>query len=319
MSENNINNSNNKKKGARASIAAMDYGFGSVTNANNSFGTGKAARSLVSGPLANSEAKIVELNLIDSNPDQPRLHFDKVKLQELADDIKDRGILQPPIIRPTNKGRYEIVAGERRCRAARMVGLIEIPVIIKEFKSEQEARLVSLAENLQRDDLDIEDEARFLSILQKEMKLSLRQIAEVIHRSHLYVHRRLKIAEEPDLMELYRKGYAGIETLGRIADIPKDHQEERAKAIEALKSDKNKIEEKEAEASGSDFSRRKEPTFSVTAHNSVKPIYRLGLALSNIRLEGLLEEEKQTLVGAISELESVLTEVRRKLQGDWSG
>src|SRR5690349_9308352 len=126
----------------------MNYGMGGSLNVGG-FGTGQAARSLISGPLANTEAKIVQLNLIESNPNQPRTYFDKEKLEELAADIKERGILQPPVVREKEEGRYEIVAGERRCRAAKMAGLTEIPVIIKEFENEQQIKLASLAENLQ--------------------------------------------------------------------------------------------------------------------------------------------------------------------------
>ncbi|MEI6043983.1 MAG: ParB/RepB/Spo0J family partition protein [Chloroflexota bacterium] len=304
------NNSNIKKKGTRASIAGMDYGINAGLNNGGGFGMGQAARSLISGPLANTEAKIIALDLIDSNPKQPRLHFDQEKLKELAADIKERGILQPPIVRETSEGRYEIVAGERRCRAARLAGLMDVPVIIKEFKSEQEAKLVSLAENLQRDDLDLEDEARFLSILQKEMKMSLREIAEVIHRSHLYVYRRLKIAAEPELLELYRNGLAGIETLLKIAEIPKEDELERAKAIKNLKSEKmtDKPPAKEA------VPKPEEPKVTVTARNTINPINRLGFALSKLSVDKLKAEEKQQLIGAISELEAVIAELRRKIE-----
>src|SRR5690349_22468649 len=104
----------------------MDYGIGAGLGGGSSFGTGKAARNLLSGPLANTEAKIMALDLIDSNPNQPRTYFDQTKLEELAADIKERGVLQSPVVREIGNGRYEIVAGERRCRAARMAGLTEI-------------------------------------------------------------------------------------------------------------------------------------------------------------------------------------------------
>lgn len=306
------NNNQPKKKSGRASIATMDYGIGAGLGGGSSFGTGKAARNLLSGPLSNSEAKIVELNLIDSNPNQPRTYFDQIKLEELAADIKERGILQPPVIREVGGGRYEIVAGERRCRAARMAGLTEIPVIIKEFKNEQEIRLASLAENLQRDDLDIEDEARFLTILQKEMNLSMRKIAEVIHRSHLYVYRRLEIADEPELLELYRSGQAGIETLGKIAKIPKIDKIARDRAISALKLDKLDPKKEKTLNEGPD--QWEETAAPVTLRNTLKPIGRVCLALPKLDVQRLSEKELQELGDAIAGLEDVIADFKRKFE-----
>ncbi len=293
-------NNTPKKKSARASIASMDYA--GLSSGNSNFGMGKAARSLVSGPLSNPEAKIIELELIDSNPNQPRTHFDKARLEELAADIKERGILQPPVVRDMKNGRFQIVAGERRCRAARIAGLTEIPVIVREFENEQKVKLASLAENLQRDDLDIEDEIRFLKILQDEMKLTLRQIAEVIHRSHLYVYRRLDIANQPELIQLYREGRAGIEILGKIAKI--ENASEREKAINALTA--------QVEFGNKPIS-KEEANLSVTERNKITPVYNFTRSLSNLKIDRLKAEEKQELNTALKELETLIATLKKEL------
>jgi ParB family chromosome partitioning protein len=304
-------NNTSKKKSGRASIAAMDYGLGSGLGATTSFGTSKTARNLLSGPLANTEAKIVQLDLITSNPDQPRTYFDQDKLEELSADIKERGILQPPIVREIAEGRYEIVAGERRCRAAKMAGLTEIPVIIKEFENEQAVKLASLAENLQRDDLDIEDEVRFLNILKKEMNLSLRKIAEKIHRSHLYVYRRTKIAEHPELIELYRNGHAGVEELLKVATL--EDEEQRTKAIRALKSRGNEKPKPEQVATDN-TDKIVEDDMPVTLRNRLKPLYRASNALGEFRPDNLPKKDREALSEALAELEEAITSLKQRFE-----
>src|SRR5438309_1949828 len=101
---------------------------------------------------------LVVIEEIESNPFQVRQVFDEEALEELAADIKERGILEPLIVRQRKEdGFYEIIAGERRYRAAQIAGLTEVPVIVREM-SEKDARFAMLAENLQRQDLDPHDE-----------------------------------------------------------------------------------------------------------------------------------------------------------------
>lgn len=143
------------------------------------------------------EARLLPLESVEPNPDQPRKKSNPEKDAELAADIGERGILQPIIVRPHpsgDTGRFQIIAGERRWRAAREAGLDEVPVLIKEV-DDQEAQLVSLVENLQRLDLDHEDEADFFRKLSNDYNLSNRHIARMINRSPGYVNERLK----PDL------------------------------------------------------------------------------------------------------------------------
>lgn len=140
------------------------------------------------------EARLLPIERVEPNPDQPRKRTNPEKDAELATDIGERGILQPIIVRPhpsEEPGQFQIIAGERRWRAAREAGLEEVPVIIKEV-DDREAQLVSLVENLQRVDLEQEDEAEFFRKLSLEHNLSNRQIARMINRSHGYVNDRLR-------------------------------------------------------------------------------------------------------------------------------
>jgi ParB/RepB/Spo0J family partition protein len=140
------------------------------------------------------EARLLPVERVEPNPEQPRKRTNPEKDAELTADIGERGILQPIIVRPHpsgEAGQFQIIAGERRWRAAREAGLEEVPVIIKEV-DDQEAQLVSLVENLQRLDLEQEDEAEFFRKLSNDYNLSNRQIARMINRSHGYVNERLR-------------------------------------------------------------------------------------------------------------------------------
>ena len=142
------------------------------------------------GRQPNEEAFIVPLTSLEANAAQPRQLHDEDRDRELAEDIEARGILQPILVRPLKSGLYQIVAGERRFRAARLAGLQDVPVVIKDYNDEQ-ARYASMVENLQRQDLDPLDEGRFYDLLNVQENISVRDIASYIHRSHSYVQDRL--------------------------------------------------------------------------------------------------------------------------------
>ncbi len=160
-----------------------------------------AGLSLKAGPTEGGrpleEASWLPIKMVEPNPDQPRKKSDPDKDKDLAADIGERGILQPIIVRPLpgKTGHFQIVAGERRWRAANQAGLEEVPVIIKEGLDDKEIRLISLVENLQRLDLDLQDEATFFQLLSKEYNFSNRQISRMINRSPGYVNDRINLAE----------------------------------------------------------------------------------------------------------------------------
>lgn len=130
-------------------------------------------------PLADTAE--IETAGITLNPFQPRKHFDQEKLDELARSIEEHGILQPLIVRPAEKG-YELVAGERRLRAAKIAGLDRIPVIIRQF-SAREMMEIALIENLQREDLNPLEEAEAYQRLMDEFSYTQEQMAERVGKS----------------------------------------------------------------------------------------------------------------------------------------
>ncbi len=149
-------------------------------------------------------ARLLPLDLIDPNPAQSRQVFDEAALVELATSIAEHGVLQPIVVRPA-ADRYQIVAGERRSRAARHAGLVEIPAIIRELTDEQAAYATAI-ENLQREDLDLEDEARQYQAILTLTGLSQRQLAAQLGVSHNYIADRILLLERADLLAAYRIG-----------------------------------------------------------------------------------------------------------------
>lgn len=137
----------------------------------------------------------VSIDLVRANPLQPRKTFDEIALAELADSISAHGILQPLVVVKKDAG-YEIVAGERRFRAAKLAGLKVIPVIVKEI-SEKERREIALVENLQREDLNPMEESEALYTLLKENDLTQEELAKTLGKSRPAVANALRLLTLP--------------------------------------------------------------------------------------------------------------------------
>ncbi len=140
--------------------------------------------------------KSVNVNDIDPNASQPRKHFDNEKLEELSQSISTYGIVQPIIVQK-NGLRYTIIAGERRYRAARLAGLKDVPVVIKEY-SEAELMEVSLVENLQREDLNPIEEAQAMRMLMDEYKLTQDELSTRLGKSRSAVANTLRLLSLPE-------------------------------------------------------------------------------------------------------------------------
>ena len=137
---------------------------------------------------------------------QPRQHFDEEKLRELADSIDAQGMIQPIIVRAINNQSYEIIAGERRWRAAQLAGMSEVPVIIKTI-DDQTAMALALIENMQRDDLKPLEEATAIQRLINECSLTHQQVAQAIGKSRATVSNLLRLLElHPEVRTLLEQG-----------------------------------------------------------------------------------------------------------------
>ncbi len=138
-----------------------------------------------------SGEQMMKINMVEPNRDQPRKNFDEDALLELADSIKQFGILQPLLVRK-RKDYYEIIAGERRWRAAKMAGIKEVPVIIKEY-SEQEIIEIGLIENIQRENLNPIEEAMAFKRLLEEFNLKQDEVAERVSKSRTAVTNSMRL------------------------------------------------------------------------------------------------------------------------------
>ncbi len=139
---------------------------------------------------------------IDPNPEQPRLALDQDALNELAASLREHGVLQPVLVRPLPAGRYQLVAGERRWRAAQIAGLETIPALVEEIDDET-ALEIAIIENLQREDLSPLDEAAMYQRMTRGYGYSVRKLAQKLGKDKGYVENRLRLADAPsDIREL---------------------------------------------------------------------------------------------------------------------
>lgn len=148
-------------------------------------------------PAGTTELRDLPVGLISANPDQPRRRFDADDLQSLADSIADQGILQPVLVRPRPGGRFEIVAGERRWRAAQLAQLATIPVVVRE-RTDAETLEAALVENMARADLTPIEEARACAGLVEELGLSREDVARRVGRSRSAVSNLIRLLDLPD-------------------------------------------------------------------------------------------------------------------------
>ena len=148
----------------------------------------------------------VPITQVEPNKAQPRKTFEKDALDELASSIAQNGMLQPIIARPLQNGQYQIVSGERRWRAARLAGLREVPVIVKELDDKTTLE-IGLIENLQREDLNIVEEAKGYRVLIEEFSLTQEEVAKRVGKSRPVIANAMRILALPEkVLDLVLEG-----------------------------------------------------------------------------------------------------------------
>ena len=138
------------------------------------------------------EVDTIDINRIEPNRNQPRKSFDEDAIHELAESIKQKGIIQPLVVQKSEKNLYTIIAGERRWRAAKIAGLKKIPVVVKNY-SNQEIMEIALIENIQREDLNPIEEAEAYEQLIKEYSLKQDEVAEKVSKSRVAITNSLRL------------------------------------------------------------------------------------------------------------------------------
>lgn len=175
-------------------------------------GESKQLSSVVAGvPVNIANLNHVPIALISPNPRQPRTIFDEEKLAELINSIKEVGVLQPPVVRAVNDGRYELIMGERRLRAAKAAGLTQIPVIIRQTPDDQLLR-EALLENIHRSELNALEEGAAYEQLLNDFNYTHDELAQKIGRSRPHISNTLRLLQLPPSVQ--RRVAAGILSAG---------------------------------------------------------------------------------------------------------
>lgn len=279
-----------------------------------------AERTVETGDEALKEARQISLAHIDPNPRQPRRDFDPDRLKELADDILARGILQPPIVRTIpGSDRYEIVVGERRYRAAKQAGLSAIPVIVRDDLDDEAVEITSLIENIQREDLSVSEEASFYKMLQTKYGYSIRDLAEqVAHKSHGYVDTRLKLAENPGLLQAVQEGKIGLQKANLLVRLEPAEMQAQLKASlresQTVFSKDTKLQTSQEEPKDE---LEKIAAAKLSAQIS-RPFLNFARDIKVVarRLDRLEKEEKKALLENLEQLEQEIAGLKHQLKRD---
>ena len=182
---------------------------------------------------AGPELRDIPVELIRPNPDQPRRRFDDDALMALAESLRVRGVLQPVLVRPVLGGTYELVAGERRWRAAQMAGLETLPAVVH-AREDADSLEIALIENMAREDLNPVEEARACSMLVDELGLTREEIGRRVGRSRVAVSNLMRLLDLPDeVLDLLEAG-ALTEGHGRALLTAADHGDRRRLARAAV-------------------------------------------------------------------------------------
>jgi ParB family chromosome partitioning protein len=195
-------------------------------------GIGRGLAAILPPAQAEEEdLRSIPLDLISPNPRQPRASLDEQGLRQLADSIKTHGILQPVLLRPLTEGRYELIAGERRWRAARLAGLERIPAVIRSREDSQRLEL-ALIENMAREDLNPIDAARACAALVEELGLTQEEVGKRVGRSRVAISNLVRLLELPDEVLAMLEGEELTEGHGRALLQAPDPNTQRALARE---------------------------------------------------------------------------------------
>ncbi|MCS7184613.1 MAG: ParB/RepB/Spo0J family partition protein [bacterium] len=211
---------------------------------------GKGLEELL-GTKFEGEIKFIEIGKIRPSSIQPRSYFSEEGINSLAESIKKTGVIEPILVSNVSHETYEVIAGERRFRAAKLVGLEKIPCIVKNV-SLKEKVLISLIENIQREDLNPIDEANFFKRTIDEFKLTQEELADEIGKSRVYVANKIRLLQLPlEVQNLVKEGKLSEGHARALLQL----EDENEIVKEAYKAIKNKITVRKLE----EKARKKDP------------------------------------------------------------
>jgi ParB family chromosome partitioning protein len=250
----------------------------------------------------------IPVDRIRPGPRQPRRRFDDEAASGLADSIRAEGLLQPVVVRPRPDGRYELVVGERRWRAARAAGLASVPALVREA-DDRDSLLLALVENVAREQLSPIEEARAYAVLIDEFSLSLGEVAERVGRSKPAISNRIRLLELPDdVLEIVDRGELSEGHARAVLAVP-DHEERRRLARRILRDGLSvrSAERAARDAGARRKERRKTPVDPAIAARAAAAVERLTGFAGRVRpgrleIEFDDERELEELVEALERL-----------------
>lgn len=260
-------------------------------------GLGKGISALFPSEDLHSEnsVEVLAVSKIAANPFQPRKKFEEDSLKELSESIKEHGIIQPIVVR--NKGkRYEIVVGERRYRAAKMAGISEVPVIIKDL-SEQEMMEFAILENLQREDLTPIEEAEAYQSLMLNLNITQDQLAHRLGKSRPYIANIVRLLQLPDsIREKVNEGelsigqgrtLLGLKNKRRISEVAQKVLKEQmnVRQLEALVHQYNTPVSRETSKN------KKKDVFVKATESQLRDFFGTQVQISKTKRKGKIEIE----------------------------
>ncbi|MGZ8605167.1 MAG: ParB/RepB/Spo0J family partition protein [Actinomycetota bacterium] len=230
-----------------------------------------------------SELREIPVEMIVPNPHQPRQEFDEGAIAALSESLQERGVLQPVLVRPVPGGTYELIAGERRWRAARLAGFDAVPALVRPDDDAASLEL-ALIENMAREDLNPVEEARACAMLVEELGLTREGVGRRVGRSRVAVSNLMRLLDLPaEVLDLIAAGHL-TEGHGRALLTASDHETRRGLARSAVQEGWS-VRQTEARAREADRPRsrpRRAASHAPTAHpDQIEGAHRLGEALGN--------------------------------------
>jgi ParB family transcriptional regulator, chromosome partitioning protein len=252
-------------------------------------GLGRGLEVLIGGAASSPELVQLPVGSIRANTRQPRRRFDAESISELAESVRSQGLVQPVVVRPLPGAVWELIAGERRWRAARAAGLATIPALVRET-DDRDSLLLALVENVAREDLSPIEEARAYSVLMDEFSLALGEVAERVGRSKPVVSNRIRLLELPDdVIGLLERGSITEGHARAILAVP-GHEERRALARKVVRKGLTvRATERAARWAGAKTkprrARRVSPAVASRARTAVEAVVGTAVRVTDTRIE----------------------------------
>ena len=265
-------------------------------------GLGRGLEVLLGGAASTADLAQIPVGSIRPNARQPRKRVDAEGVAGLAESVRAQGVIQPIVVRPDGEGSYELVAGERRWRAAKAAGLPTVPALVRETE-DRDSLLLALVENVAREDLSPVEEARAYAVLQDEFALSLGDIAERVGRSKPAVSNRLRLLDLPDdVLALVERGALTEGHARAVLAVP-DHDGRRRLARRIVQQGLSvRAAERAARWAGARTKPRKrapvDPALAARARQALERLTGAGVRVTDKRIEIAFagEEELEEIV-----------------------